>query len=69
MRKIILSFFTASIMCLTVSAQSEKMPESIMTGNLKIYVVVAVLSIILAGVILFLLSLEKRLKALEENNS
>jgi hypothetical protein len=69
MRKITLSFFLACIMSLTASAQAEKMSENMMTGNLKIYVVVAVLSIIMAGILIFLLSLEKRLKALEENNS
>jgi hypothetical protein len=66
MRKIIALFLIVFGACFSAIAQEEKAAESMMTGNLKIYVVVAVLSIILAGIIIYLLSLEKRLKSLEE---
>lgn len=46
------------------SAQAPEM-DSVMTRNGKIYVVVAVLAVILVGVILYLVSMERRLKKLE----
>lgn len=39
-----------------------------MRSELKIYVVVAVLVLIFLGIVLFLFSLERRLKKLEEIN-
>lgn len=54
--------------CLGLSAQDMAKVPSLMESNLKMYVVVAVLLIIFTGIILFLLSLDRRLKKLEETN-
>ena len=67
MRKI-LSFFIVLLFSLTASAQGEQMSSGLMRSDLKIYVVVAVLVLIFLGIILFLFSLERRLRKLEEIN-
>jgi CcmD family protein len=54
---------------LTASAQGEELSGNLMRSQLKIYVVVAVLVIIFAGITVFLFSLERRLKKLEENHT
>ncbi len=43
--------------------------DGVMRSNLKIYVVVAVLTIILLGIFFFLFSIEKRLSKLETHTS
>ncbi len=50
------------VLCNMLSAQSV---DALMRSNQKIYVVTAVLTIILVGIIAFLFIVEKRLKALE----
>jgi heme/copper-type cytochrome/quinol oxidase subunit 4 len=50
------------IVCNLLSAQSV---DAVMRSNQKIYVVTAVLTIILTGIIAFLFIVEKRLKELE----
>ena len=67
MRKI-LSFFIVLFFSLKASAQGEQMSSGFMRSDLKIYVVVAVLVLIFLGIVLFLFSLERRLKKLEEIN-
>ena len=67
MRKI-LSFFIVLFFSLTASAQGEQMSSGLMRSDLKIYVVVAVLVLIFLGIVLFLFSLERRLRKLEEIN-
>ena len=67
MRKI-LTLFIALISFLGASAQNTEPIPSLMEGHLKLYVVVAVLTIIFAGIIIFLLAIDKRLKKLEESN-
>jgi CcmD family protein len=67
MRKIILfllSFWTLS----SAAAQGSGYNTGLMRSHLKIYVVVAVLLIIFTGISLFLLSLERRLKKLENES-
>jgi CcmD family protein len=65
MRKL-LSLIIAICACFGAMAQDMQPVSSVMESNLKLYVVVAVLAIIFSGIILFLLSLDKRLKKLEE---
>lgn len=66
-----LAFFVASLVTFaqsTVSNQSVEMADS-MRSNGKIYVVVAVLSTVLVGIVLYLVRLEKKVKALEKEHS
>ena len=58
----ILFFFIS----LTALAQGETDTNDFFKSNLKIYVVVAVLVIILSCLFIFLFSIERRLKKLEE---
>jgi len=55
------------LLCLTlmVNAQGEKQVD-FMRSNGRIYVVIAVILTILAGIILYLVRLEKKLKRLEK---
>jgi hypothetical protein len=62
-------FFTLIILSCSCIAQGEEMSGGMMRSHLKIYVVVAVLTLIFAGIIFFLFSLERRLKKLEESKS
>ena len=66
--KKILPFLLALVLSISASAQGEQASSGLMRSHLKIYVVVAVLVIIFLGIILFLFSLERRLKKLEDNN-
>lgn len=61
MRKYI-SLLLMLIVCNLLSAQGV---DTLMRSNQKIYVVTAVLTIILVGIIVFLFIVEKRLKELE----
>lgn len=67
MRKII-SFCSLALLLFLPSLVSAQAPEmdSVMVKDGKIYVVVAVLAVILIGIILYLLSMERRLKKLEK---
>ena len=66
--KKLLPFLISLILTMSASAQGEQASSGLMRSHLKIYVVVAVLVIIFLGIILFLFSLERRLKKLEDNN-
>ena len=66
--KKILPFLIALVLSISACAQGEQASSGLMRSHLKIYVVVAVLVIIFLGIILFLFSLERRLKKLEDNN-
>lgn len=66
--KKIFPFLAAFLFSLYASAQGEQMSSGLMRSELKIYVVVAVLVLIFLGIVLFLFSLERRLKKLEEIN-
>jgi heme/copper-type cytochrome/quinol oxidase subunit 4 len=57
------------LLCSSLSAQGEQASTGFMRSHLKMYVVVAVLLIIFSGIIAFLLSLERRLKKLEDNSN
>jgi hypothetical protein len=62
------SLFILLLAFLTSTAQGENNAtgfDGLMRSDLKIYVVVAVLLIIFSGILLFLFSMERRLKALE----
>jgi uncharacterized membrane protein YvlD (DUF360 family) len=65
MRKIlcllIFSFFT-----LVINAQNTEMADT-MKSNGKIYVVIAVMLTILAGIILYLIRLDRKITKLEKN--
>lgn len=66
MRKISLlaiAFLTA----FAAQAQDEKPINTLMESNLKLYVVVAVLTIIFVGIIIYLMTLDSRLRKLENN--
>lgn len=65
MKKYLLSAFSVFASLLSF-AQGETDTSDFFKSNLKIYVVVAVLTIILTCIFIFLFSLEKRLKKLEE---
>jgi len=66
MKKII-PFLISLLLGLSVMAQQvEEAPKGMMNDHLKIYVVVAVLLIIFAGISVYLFSLEGRLKNLEK---
>lgn len=54
------------LVCSTAFAQGDSGTNDFFKSNLKIYVVVAVLLIILACLFVFLFNLENRLKKLEE---
>jgi len=66
--KKITAFFLSIILSLSAAAQGEQASSGLMRSHLKIYVVVAVLVIIFTGISLFLLSLDRRLKKLEDNS-
>ncbi len=66
MRKI--SFLAiAFLTAFAAHAQDEKPINTLMESNLKLYVVVAVLTIIFLGIIIYLFTLDSRLKKLEDN--
>ena len=65
LRKII-PFFLSILLSLSAAAQGEQASSGLMRSHLKMYVVVAVLVIIFIGISLFLFSLERRLKKLED---
>jgi cytochrome c biogenesis protein CcdA len=68
MKKIAL-LFILSISTLNLFAQNGAVPMAdVMRSNGKIYVVVAVLLVILIGLIVYLFSLDKRLKMLEKKS-
>lgn len=64
--------FLNIILLLTLSlatfAQGDTGAEDLFRSNLKIYVVVGVLTIIMACMFAFLFAIERRLKKLEEEN-
>jgi presenilin-like A22 family membrane protease len=66
-------YFIAIVACLfctlAATAQMQQQPVEMadaMRSNGKIYVVVAVLTTILAGIVLYLIRLEKKIKRLEK---
>ena len=62
-------FSIAFLLCMTIiaNAQGEKQTD-FMRSNGRIYVVIAVILTILAGIILYLVRLEKKLSKLEKDN-
>jgi uncharacterized membrane protein len=71
MRNAILFILTGLFALFTVSPLMAQPAETemadIMRSNGKIYVVVAVLATILAGLILYLVSLDRRIRRMERN--
>lgn len=65
MKKLI-PFLISLLLSISAVAQGEQGSSELMRSHLKIYVVVAVLLIIFAGISVFLFSLEGRLKKLEK---
>ena len=65
MKKII-SFLILSFCSLAIRAQDVEMAD-IMKSNGKIYVVIAVMLTILAGIILYLVRLDRKISKLEKN--
>jgi CcmD family protein len=63
-----LLFISAFAFSISAIAQGEQTSSGLMRSDLKIYVVAAVLVIIFTGITLFLLSLDRRLKKLEDKN-
>lgn len=66
-------YFIAIVACLmctiAATAQMQQQPVEMadaMRSNGKIYVVVAVLTTILAGIVLYLIRLEKKIKRMEK---
>ena len=65
MKKLI-SISTFTFFALLVKAQDVKMAD-VMKDNGKIYVVIAVMLTILAGLVLYLVRLDRRISKLEKN--
>ncbi|HLP21573.1 MAG TPA: hypothetical protein VK174_14770 [Chitinophagales bacterium] len=61
-----LNLLILTFLSLATFAQGESGTNDFFKSNLKIYVVVAVLTIILGCIFAFLFSIERRLKKLEE---
>jgi preprotein translocase subunit SecG len=63
------TIFTCLLLCLTFlsHAQNAEMAER-MREDGKIYVVIAVIGIIFAAIVIFLVTIERRLKKLEEED-
>ena len=61
-----LNLLVLILLSITTFAQGESGTNDFFKSNLKIYVVVAVLTIILSCIFIFLFSIEIRLKKLEE---
>lgn len=61
-----LNLLALTLLSLATFAQGESGTNDFFKSNLKIYVVVAVLTIILGCIFAFLFSIERRLKTLEE---
>lgn len=68
MKKII-PFLLSLILSISASAQGEQISSGFMRSNLKIYVVVAVLVLIFLGIVVYLVSMDRRLKKLEESSN
>ena len=66
--KRIIPFILCLLFTLTALGQGDQASPVIMRSHLKIYVVVAVLLIIFSGIVVYLLSLDRRLKKLENEN-
>lgn len=66
MRKISL-LAIAFLTVFAAQAQDEKPINILMESQLKLYVVVAVLTIIFVGIIIYLMTLDSRLRKLENN--
>ena len=62
----IISILLLTFTALSAFAQGDQAAPGLMRSHLKMYVVVAVLLIIFLGIVIFLLSLDRRLKRLEE---
>jgi len=70
MRKIIITIgiiICITIECCSLFAQEKVEMADVMRDNGKIYVVVAVLSVVFLGIIIFLISLDRKVKKLEED--
>ncbi len=65
----IIPFIISLFLSISAAAQGEQTSSNLMRSNLKIYVVVGVLLIIFAGIIVYLLALDSRLKKLEDNSN
>jgi CcmD family protein len=66
MQKILATLFVSVFTLVSAFAQSADSPD-FMRSTGKIYVVVGVLAMTFIGIVLFLISIERRLKKLEEN--
>ncbi|NCI48144.1 CcmD family protein [Sediminibacterium sp. WSJ-3] len=56
-----------SVMSIAAYAQTDNDNADIMRSNGKIYVVVAVVLVILAGLLLYVVSLDRKISRLEKN--
>jgi CcmD family protein len=63
--KILLSIFILSIASGLAQAQSDVEMADVMRSNGKIYVVVATLSVVLLGILLYVIVLDRRISKLE----
>ena len=67
MKKVSITILSVFISLLTFAQGEADVNKTFMSSNLKINVVIAVLTIILGLLFLFLFSMERRLKQLEKN--
>lgn len=67
MRKYSLTFLSLLLVCTAIAQQAQPDMADAMRSNGKIYVVVLVLATIFAGIILFLVNLDRKISNLEKN--
>lgn len=66
MKKIYLTFFLLNfVLTLPLRAQNADVGEYLLRGN-KLYAVITVLVVIFIGIVIFLVNMDRRIKALEE---
>ena len=63
--KYFIIFLLNFVLTLPLHAQNNSLGDALLNGN-KIYAVIAVLVIILIGIVLFLVALERRINKLEK---
>lgn len=64
-KKYFIIYLLNFVLTLPLHAQNSSFGDSLLNGN-KLYAVIAVLVIILVGIVLFLIALERRINKLEQ---
>ncbi len=64
--KLIASIIAMLFLCLSTQAQNSIQPKDVMNTNGKIYVVMAVVVVIVIGLFLYLISLDRKISKMEK---